>query len=244
MLIKLLVPIAPQSPVSLFNFVPHDINWPKWSAEQPISSENKMEPSLTIKNSETTTNVNPAPILMQSEGPSSIVNPPLQTYTYEEQDNRQKMLTIGSIVWIVGILSLSTYYLFVVLRFKKRVGVSCKLENYEVLSILEACKKKLGITKTIPIYETTRLHSPCIYGLMKPRIYLPADIVTIADSRQLMHIILHELTHYKRTDLWFNFLWTLAAVLHWFNPFVWLSMKKIKSRPGSRMRRGCTRDAG
>ncbi|MCM3340611.1 M56 family metallopeptidase [Paenibacillus sp. MER TA 81-3] len=98
-----------------------------------------------------------------------------------------------------------------------------------MLSILEACKKKLGITKTIPIYETTRLHSPCIYGLTKPRIYLPADIVTIADSRQLMHIILHELTHYKRTDLWFNFLWTLTAVLHWFNPFVWLSLKKIKA---------------
>ncbi|MCY9517629.1 M56 family metallopeptidase [Paenibacillus apiarius] len=30
-------------------------------------------------------------------------------------------------------------------------------------------------------------------------------------------------------NLWFNFLWTLTAVLHWFNPFVWLSMKKIKA---------------
>lgn len=228
-LIKLLVPIAPQSPVSLFNLVPHDINWPTWTAEQPISSENKMEPSLTVKNSETTTNVNPAPKPKQTEGTSSIANPPLQPYTYEERDHPNKLLTFCSMVWFAGILSLSTYYLFVVLRFKKRVGVSCELENHEVLSILEDCKKKLGITKAIPIYETTRLHSPCIYGLTKPRIYLPADIVTIADSRQLMHIILHELTHYKRTDLWFNFLWTLAAVLHWFNPFVWLSMKKIKA---------------
>lgn len=228
-LIKLLVPIAPQSPVSLFNLIPHDINWSAWTAEQPVSPENKNEPSLTLKNSETTTNVNPAPIPKQTEGSSSIVNPPLQTYTYEEERDNSLMLMIGSIVWIAGLLSLSTYYLFVVLRFKKRVGVSCKLENHEVLSILESCKAKLGITKSIPIYETTRLHSPCIYGLTKPRIYLPADIVTIADSRQLMHIILHELTHYKRTDLWFNFLWTLAAVLHWFNPFVWLSMKKIKA---------------
>ncbi|WP_268626745.1 M56 family metallopeptidase [Paenibacillus alvei] len=229
-LIKLLVPIAPQSPVSLFNLIPHDINWPTWTTEQPISSENKMEPSLTVNDSESTTNVNPAPIPKQTEESSSIVNPLLHPYTYEEeQDHPNKMLTTGSMVWIAGILSLSTYYLFVVLRFNKRVGVSCKLENHEVLSILENCKKKLGITKTIPIYETTRLHSPCIYGLTKPRIYLPADIITIADSRQLMHIILHELTHYKRADLWFNFLWTLAAVFHWFNPVVWLSMKKIKA---------------
>jgi bla regulator protein blaR1 len=228
-LIKLLVPIAPQSPVSLFNLIPHDINWPAWTAEQPLSSENKMEPSLTVMNSETTTNVNPAIVPKQTEEPSSIVNPPLQPYTYEERDHPNKMLTIGSIVWLAGILFLSTYYLYVVLRFKKRVGVSCELENHELLSILEDCKTKLGITRTIPIYETTRLHSPCIYGLTRPRIYLPADIVTIADSSQLMHIILHELTHYKRNDLWFNFLWTLAAVIHWFIPFVWLSMKKIKA---------------
>lgn len=229
-LIKLLVPIAPQSPVSLFNLIPHDINWPTWTVEQPISSENKMEPSLTAMNSETTTNVNPAPVPKQTKASSSIAKPPFQPYTYEEErDSSLMMLTIGSIVWIAGILTLSTYYLFVVLRFNKKVGVSCKLENHEVLSILEACKTKLGITKTIPIYETSHLHSPCIYGLTKPRIYLLADIVTIADSRQLMHIILHELTHYKRADLWFNFLWTLAAVLHWFNPFVWLSMKKIKA---------------
>ncbi|PPB08828.1 M56 family metallopeptidase [Brevibacillus laterosporus] len=232
-LVKLLVPIAPQSPVSLFNLVPHDMHdislWPNWNAGQPNSSETGFEPKVTLKNSEAA-NFNPAPMPKQTEEPISIVKPSPQTYTYEkDRDEPQKMLTIGSLVWLAGLLSLSMYNLFVALRFKKSVGASCKLDNHEVLSILETCKMKLGITKTIPIYETNRLHSPCIYGFTKPRVYLPADIVTIADSRQLTHILLHELTHYKRNDLGFNFLWTLTVMLHWYNPVVWLSMKKIKA---------------
>ncbi|PPA87149.1 hypothetical protein C4A76_12485 [Brevibacillus laterosporus] len=232
-LIKLLFPIAPQSSVSLFNLVPYDMQdislWPNWNAGLPNSSETEFEPKVKLKNSEAA-NFNPAPMPKLMEKPISIVKPSPQTSINEkDRVEPQKMLTIGSIVWLAGLLSLSTYNLFVVLRFKKSVGVSCKLDNHEVLSILETCKMKLGITLTIPIYETNRLHSPCIYGLMKPRVYLPADIVTIADSRQLTHILMHELTHYKRNDLWFNFLWTLTVMLHWYNPVVWFSLKKIKA---------------
>ncbi|WP_010494479.1 M56 family metallopeptidase [Paenibacillus elgii] len=233
-LIKLLVPIAPQSPVSLFNLMPHDMPdktfMPKWSAEQPPSSETGFEPRVTLNHNEAA-NLNAAPMPQQTKEPSEVVQsspPSYTTYENKDRDEPQMMLTIGSLVWVAGLLSLSMYYLLVTVRFKRIVGTSRKLDNREVLSILEACKAKLGITATIPVYETDRLHSPCIYGLTKPRIYLPADIVTIADSRQLTHILLHELTHYKRKDLWFNFLWTLTAMLHWYNPAVWLSMKTIK----------------
>ncbi len=232
-LIKLLIPIAPQSPVSLFNLVPHGMPdksfMPKWNTEQPHSSEAGFEPKVALNHSEAA-NLNPAPMPKQTEESNAIVQPSPKMHTYEkDRDEPQTMLTIGSLVWVAGLLCLSMYYLFVAVRFKRLVGTSRKLDNREVLSILEACKQKLGITATIPVYETDRLHSPCIYGLTKPRVYLPADIVTIADSRQLTHILLHELTHYKRKDLWFNFLWTLTAMLHWYNPAVWLSMKKIKA---------------
>jgi len=233
-LIKLLVPVAPQSPVSLFNLVPHDIQdrslWPKWNAGHSDSSETGFEPTVTLTNSESAANFHPAPMPKQTEVQRSTGKPSPQTYAYEQdREEPQKMLMIGSIIWLAGLLSLSTYYLYVALRFRTRVGAACKLDNREVLSILETCKEKLGITATIPVYEIDRLHSPCIYGLTRPRVYLPADIVTIADSRQLTHILLHELTHYKRKDLWLNFLWTIAAMLHWYNPVVWLSLKKIKA---------------
>lgn len=135
-------------------------------------------------------------------------------------------LAVSTLVWLGGLLFFASYSLFFTLKFRSRVGTSRQSDNPEVLSVLAACLEKLGIRQTIPVYETSSLRSPCLYGLMKPRIYLPEDIVAIADTRQLTHILLHELTHYQRKDLWFNSLWTLAVWLHWYNPLVWLAMKK------------------
>nr|WP_231869791.1 M56 family metallopeptidase [Paenibacillus riograndensis] len=187
MLIKLLVPVAPQSPVSLFNLFPHAV---------------------------------PAP---------AIVQPSLADQIYEEKEAGQHWITIGALVWFGGLLFLGGYYLWSVLVFRKRVGNSRKPVTQEVLPILEACTKKLNLHQTVPIYETSSLRSPCLHGLLRPAIYLPEDIAVIADSNQLTHILMHELTHYKRKDLWFNFLWTLSIGLHWYNPFVWLAVRRMKA---------------
>lgn len=234
-LIKLLVPMAPQSPISLFNLVPQNVltisfGSDRHAEEHPAaSSEPALEPVLTIPNSETA-DVNPVPIPKPAEEPLASVKPSSPTVIYnQDRDEPPKMLAISSLLWLAGVLSLSMYYLLVALRFSRTMSASRKVDNEEVLSVLEACKDKLSITAAIPIYETDCLPSPCIYGLIKPRIFLPADIITIAVSRQLTHILLHELTHFKRKDLWFNFLWTWAAILHWYNPVVWLLMKTIKA---------------
>ncbi|MGF7046766.1 beta-lactamase regulating signal transducer with metallopeptidase domain [Paenibacillus sp. DS2015] len=117
---------------------------------------------------------------------SIIVNPYPKANPYAtDWDWLDNMLTISSLIWLVGLISLGLYFLFLTLGFRIRVGESRKLDNKEVLFILEACKEKLDITKTIPIYETNTLHSPCIYGLTKPRVYLPEDIVTIAPHASL-----------------------------------------------------------
>jgi len=47
-------------------------------------------------------------------------------------------------------------------------------------------------------------------------------------KNELEHILLHELAHYKRKDLFYNFLATLAALIHWFNPLVWFAAKKMR----------------
>lgn len=232
-LIKLLVPIAPQSPVSLFNLLPQDMQvpslWHSWNEGRPHFSESGSPPKVAAQRSVAAED-HPAPAPKQTEAQTAIVqlSPPAKAYG-NDRDEPQQLLAVGFLIWLAGILSLSIYYLLGALRFKQSVGVSRKLDDRQVLSILEACKEKLGIAATIPIYETDRLHSPCINGLMKPSIYLPADIVTIADSRQLTHILLHELTHYKRNDLRLNFLWTLTVMLHWYNPVVWLAMTKMKA---------------
>lgn len=73
------------------------------------------------------------------------------------------------------------------------------------------------------------MHSPAIYGLWKPRIYLPEDVITITDTQQLTHILLHELVHYKRGDLWANAGWLLSIGIHWYNPLIWIAAKQMRA---------------
>lgn len=232
-LIKLLVPFAPQSPVSLFNLIPQAVPV-EWSADQKnthpvVSSASDSSTKVTVTDSgEKTLRPDTVPIRSGEQG-SSIAQPPPQENIYEKARNGMSGLAVSSVVWLGGLLFFGSYSLFFTLKFRSRTGTSRKSDNPEVLSVLAACIEKLGISQTIPVYETSSLRSPCLYGLTKPRIYLPEDIVAIADTRQLTHILLHELTHYQRKDLWFNSLWTLAVWLHWYNPLVWLAMKKMNA---------------
>ena len=41
-------------------------------------------------------------------------------------------------------------------------------------------------------------------------------------AQDLSIIIRHELTHYKRKDLWYKILLVTARVIHWFNPFAYM----------------------
>ncbi|WP_052310091.1 M56 family metallopeptidase [Paenibacillus senegalensis] len=232
-LIKLLVPVAPQSPISLFNVLPKALPV-EWNLDErilppPSSTESHSTAGLSPNHSKDSS-IAPQPSLNQT-GKSAAAATPMkhpQSYALEMEDELS-WRTAGSLVWLGGLLCFSSYYLFSTLVFKSRIRNSLKVDDKEILSVVAACQEKLGITRPIPVYETNGLHSPCLYGLWKPGIYLPEDIIAIANTNQLTHILMHELTHYKRKDLWCNALWMLSAGVHWYNPLVWLAMKKMKA---------------
>ena len=69
------------------------------------------------------------------------------------------------------------------------------------------------------IYQSEKVCSPFVLGIIKPKIYLPYQI----DSREMDHVIAHEQTHIRRRDHWWKPLGFLLLTIHWFNPLMWLS---------------------
>ena len=71
------------------------------------------------------------------------------------------------------------------------------------------------------IYRSDKVLSPAVYGIIKPKIILPANI---ADG-DFDYILLHERIHIRRHDN----LWRIAAIItvciHWFNPLAWVFLK-------------------
>ena len=71
------------------------------------------------------------------------------------------------------------------------------------------------------VYESDRVSTPFVCGLLRPRIYLPASLP--AEDRH--YVLLHERAHLRRRDHWTKPLAYLALCLHWFNPLLWLAYR-------------------
>ena len=68
---------------------------------------------------------------------------------------------------------------------------------------------------------------PSIFGIFNPAILITEDTLRENDST-LKYIFLHELSHYKRLDLVFNYILVLVLSIHWFNPVVWVLFNKVR----------------
>lgn len=73
------------------------------------------------------------------------------------------------------------------------------------------------------IYLSDKVVSPAVYGILRPRIILPASY----RDRDITYIVEHEKMHIRSLDnLWRILAFAITAV-HWFNPFCWLFLNKF-----------------
>ncbi len=141
---------------------------------------------------------------IESEEP--IYKPAPQAFTQQEaqsitrmQDAKKLMKT----VWLGGVAIFALIFLLSNLRFALR------LRNAQTA----------GKQGGLPIYITDKVDTPCLFGLLRPAIYLPPAVA--ADSRHRDYSIAHELTHFRHGDALFSALRCVCIVLHWYNPLVW-----------------------
>ncbi len=124
--------------------------------------------------------------------------------------------TMGLLVFITGNISIIT-----------KVRKSKKVKDYRIKAIQRNCKRKLKINKNIEIRSQKVNTSPCIYGIMHPKILIPEGF-TEKEDEIIENVFMHELSHYKRKDMITNFILIIITSLHWFNPFAYILFKKIR----------------
>lgn len=79
-----------------------------------------------------------------------------------------------------------------------------------------------GAGGPIPVYVSAGLPSPCLFGLLRPAVYITE--MAAEDPVMLRHVTAHELTHYRHLDHLWSVLRGAALAVHWWNPLVWLAV--------------------
>lgn len=139
------------------------------------------------------------------------------------QDILQYFIEIAPYVWIAGTFLFILCILLQSAKLNRRILKTCEqAKDVQMLKELEKCKKKLNIKKEILLFIAPIVTTPFLSGLFKPRIIMPEMEFTNEEYRQ---VFLHELTHFKRRDVWIKYLMVFIYSLHWFNPLAYMARR-------------------
>lgn len=114
--------------------------------------------------------------------------------------NPMKILAfVAALVWIAGMVIMFAYSLSSYLWLRHKVEVSlCYRDN---------------------IYFCDSIATPFVFGIIKPRIYLPSGM----EEAQTECVIAHEMSHLKRKDHWWKTIAFFLLSVYWFHPLLWIS---------------------
>lgn len=124
-------------------------------------------------------------------------------------------------IWIVGtalflMTGLIKYGLFIKIISRDSVGISCP-------EMIKALKEK-RMKNTVRVYVTDYIDAPMMVGVFRPSMWLPNHVLS---EKEFRYILMHELTHLKRRDLWYKWFALIVSSIHWFNPLVHLAVRQI-----------------
>ncbi len=83
---------------------------------------------------------------------------------------------------------------------------------------------KTAVHREGNVWECDGFSSPFVMGCFKPKIYIPFSI----PEEQRSHIIRHESMHIRHLDPFLCCFAVLAICIHWWNPFLWYAIGKMK----------------
>ena len=126
---------------------------------------------------------------------------------YAQERSSLPLMQLATMLWYGGILV---------------VGLGLLLSNLIFYRKLRRTRKRYAIAGLrLPVYVVEHLPSPCLFGIVRPAIYLTPG--ALEDEEKLQHILAHELTHYRHLDHVWAVLRGVCLAVHWYNPLVWLA---------------------
>lgn len=227
--IQLVLPWAPASPLSIYklfptSFVEATIHSDLIHSEQiPSSSTEISNRFISIKLP--TSYKASKPNYSTVKKPLPVVSEPILPYS---TSLRHTILDLATWIWLAVVtffvirIGINEYY------FCKKIKRSKLVLDPHLLTILEDCKQLTSISKNIILMETDALKSPALFGVFRTRVLLPTGLADKLTSKQLAHIFLHELVHYKRHDIAINWIAGTLRIIHWFNPLIWYGFNLVQ----------------
>jgi TonB family protein len=133
------------------------------------------------------------------------------------------------ILWLGGVLIMLSGITIKNLRLWLLVRELRQATHQPLLELLEDCKQAMRVRTIVGLVLTNRVKGPALFGFLRPRILLPERLAEQIPLEELRCVLLHELAHLKRGDIWLAWLAAILQALHWFNPLIWWAFARMRA---------------
>ncbi len=207
-LVKLVLPASLSMPTSVGYWVP---------APQSLAMEEALAPPILV---------NPENPLLAAPPTAIRLPPPVALVPRAVPLPALTWPAIIAVVWFSGFAVLTLVF-FLRAGQARRIAARATATD-EFSELLSACARKMLVRPGVSLKLSDAVNTPAVCGLFRPVILLPKALAGKLDKSQMQAVLLHELAHIRRGDLWIGHLQTALQILYFYNPFLWLANAAIR----------------
>lgn len=226
--IRLLLPWAPESSLSLYNVLSLEAIVPGIHQQTQVSplwkETGRISAAIHVERS-----INP-----EASGTSEVPAPSLESGPVQDSGywwNGFKQIGFTNILmsgWLAGVLLLAAKTVYDQLRLKQALRTGRKIDTPVLSAVFHETKQQLGVKQTVQFVASERIPGPAVVGFNKPVIVISPSLLITLQKDQLQYILAHEFAHIQRRDVAVNWLMHIILIIHWFNPLLWLAVHKAR----------------
>ena len=164
------------------------------------------------------------PVVRSAESVPTVVKP-----SDSIAESRASLTWQGGVLlaWIAGVLVFAG---LVVQRwrFVKELIARSEPASADQIDLLDQCRRRMNVRGPVSLRLLPDACSPAVCGLLRPTILAPRALLDRLPPEGLKAVLIHELAHVRRGDLWANSLQTALQVVYFYNPLVWLASAIVR----------------
>lgn len=178
----------------------------------------------------------PLPLRLEDELPSAAA-PSLTNNISPMTISPAKSLTPGDLTRLAGTLFCAAWFMGSAVALTRAVVCVAKLRRWfattkladgpQLVAAVQYAAQRVGLSRRVNVYQSSVLPAPVTLGLFRPCIVVPAGIERALPADQLRAVLQHEMAHVVRFDLWIGLLQQVAHILHWWNPLIRITNRRI-----------------
>ncbi|MCK5175128.1 MAG: hypothetical protein KAR47_17165, partial [Planctomycetes bacterium] len=132
-------------------------------------------------------------------------------------------------VWLGGMAFLSIWLILRLSGLRREHLKSGQRMPDRFNELVAVAAKRLKLRVVPKLILTDRVCCPAVFGVFRPVLLIPAGKLSSLTREDAEHILLHELAHIKRGDLFIHAVYMMIQIAYWFNPLLWLIRRQLQN---------------